>query len=485
MNRRAPCDETRERLTRSRSALLARFSAPRRWAIQDRVQAPLAICAQSVLGAATLAAQGRADIQLPIGQTRPLSLYFISVAGSGERKTSADKEALWPIARHEQNLREQYEAELPSYRNAQDAWDKQRAQIMGDKKRYPDIGSKRAALEELGSAPVGPLHPLLVCPEPTFEGLERLFAVGQPSMGIFSGEGGQFVGGHGMQKETKLRTAAALSSLWDGDAIRRVRAVDGATLLPGRRLSIHLMVQPDVANLVLCDRLLADQGLLSRLLVTAPLSAAGTRKWHEPSESSDIALRQYWARILTILEGPLPLAPGKLNELTPAGLPFEDTARGTWTGFCDYVEHDLAPGGVLEPVRGFANKLPEHAARLAGVLAIVADPGCREIASAHIDAGIELAQHYAVEALRLFDTGSVRPEILRAEQLLSWLGTWPHEVIALPDVYQLGPNPFRDSRTALDSINLLEDHGSLERVDGGAEVNGTWRRDVWRILGRR
>ncbi|MET0527707.1 MAG: DUF3987 domain-containing protein, partial [Microvirga sp.] len=43
-----------------------------------------------------------------------------------------------------------------------------------------------------------------------------------------------------------------------------------ATLLPGRRLSLHLMVQPDVANLLLCDRLLADQGLLSRLLVTAP-----------------------------------------------------------------------------------------------------------------------------------------------------------------------------------------------------------------------
>src|SRR5215207_5779753 len=27
-------------------------------------------------------------------------------------------------------------------------------------------------------------------------------------MGVFSGEGGQFVGGHGMQGETKLRTAA-------------------------------------------------------------------------------------------------------------------------------------------------------------------------------------------------------------------------------------------------------------------------------------
>jgi putative DNA primase/helicase len=37
-------------------------------AIHDRVQAPLAICGQSVLAAASLAAQGHADVVLPIGQ---------------------------------------------------------------------------------------------------------------------------------------------------------------------------------------------------------------------------------------------------------------------------------------------------------------------------------------------------------------------------------------------------------------------------------
>src|SRR5215207_9951878 len=36
--------------------------------IQENVQAPIAICAQSVLAAATLAVQGRADVQLPTGQ---------------------------------------------------------------------------------------------------------------------------------------------------------------------------------------------------------------------------------------------------------------------------------------------------------------------------------------------------------------------------------------------------------------------------------
>ncbi len=264
----------------------------------------------------------------------------------------------------------------------------------------------------------------------------------------------------------------------------RVRALDGATLLPGRRLSLHLMVQPDVANLLLCDRLLADQGLLSRLLVTAPATAAGTRLWKEASAEADAAIRRYGARLLSIFEEPLPLAPGKLNELKPSALVFDESARRTWTAFCDHVERELGPGGTLEPVRGFANKLPEHAARMAGVLAIVADPRCTEITSDLIDAGIELAQHYAMEALRLFDAGSARPEILRAEQLLHWLETSGPNLISLPDVYQRGPSVFRESKTALEAIQLLEEHGWLEPVDGGAVVNGALRRDVWRILGR-
>ena len=141
-------------------------------------------------------------------------------------------------------------------------------------------------------------------------------------------------------------------------------------------------------------------------------------------------------------------------------------------------------GGSLEPIRGFANKLPEHAARVAGVLGIVADPRCTEITSGHIDAGIALAQHYAMEALRLFDAGSARPEILRAEQLLDWLNSRDGELISLPDVYQFGPNAFRDAKTALDAIYVLEDHGSLEAVEGGAIVNGINRHQVWRIVGR-
>jgi hypothetical protein len=142
-------------------------------------------------------------------------------------------------------------------------------------------------------------------------------------MGLFSGEGGQFIGGHGMRQEAKLRTSAALSGFWDGTPIRRVRAGDGAVLLPGRRLGLHLMVQPEVANMLLSDALLADQGLLSRLLVSAPPSAAGSRFWREPDSDAEAHIRRFGARLLSILEEPLPVTPGKPNELSPRAIPLD------------------------------------------------------------------------------------------------------------------------------------------------------------------
>src|SRR5690348_4648061 len=70
-------------------------------AIHDRVQAPLAMCGQSVLAAATLAVQGHTDVELPTGQKRPLTNFYLTIAATGERKTAVDTEALWPIRKRE------------------------------------------------------------------------------------------------------------------------------------------------------------------------------------------------------------------------------------------------------------------------------------------------------------------------------------------------------------------------------------------------
>src|SRR6185436_15659946 len=99
-------------------------------AIARKVQAPAAIAAQSVLGVASLAAQAHADVLLPYGQSRPLSLYLITLAGSGDRKSTADNEALWPIRKYEKTLKDEHERQMKAWRVAHDAWDAERKQIL-------------------------------------------------------------------------------------------------------------------------------------------------------------------------------------------------------------------------------------------------------------------------------------------------------------------------------------------------------------------
>src|SRR6188768_640711 len=92
--------------------VLGDYLAPAANAIHQVIQAPLSICAQAVLSAATLAVQPHIDVVMPYGQRRPVSEYFISIADSGERKTAADDEALWPVRRFETCLREGHAASL-------------------------------------------------------------------------------------------------------------------------------------------------------------------------------------------------------------------------------------------------------------------------------------------------------------------------------------------------------------------------------------
>lgn len=271
-------------------------------AIANKVQVPVAMAAQSVLAAAALAAQAHADIMLPYGQTRPLSLFFVTVAASGDRKSSADNEALWPVTKREKTLREEHVEEMKDWRAARDAWGGEHKKIETDKKL--GYSERKDALAMLGDEPAKPLAPFLTTGDLTLEGLTKNWINAHPALGIFTAEAGVFTNGHGMSDDNRLRTAAMLSEVWDGKPVKRVRALDGVTILPGRRLSMHLMVQPGAAAGFLGNSTLKDQGLLSRVLAAAPESLAGTRLHRAVDPADDHAIRSYGARILALLEAP-------------------------------------------------------------------------------------------------------------------------------------------------------------------------------------
>jgi len=139
--------------------------------------------------------------------------------------------------------------------------------------------------------------------------------------------------------------------------------------------------------------------------------------------------------------------------------------------------------GELAPVRGLANKMPEHAARLAAVLTLVRNIDAGEVDAGEMQAGIDLAQHYGAEALRIFGTSRVNADLRLAKRLLDWLlGSWNEPAISLPDIYRRGPNAIRDKATASRLVTVLEDHGWLHRLKKGATVAGQHRREAWLII---
>jgi hypothetical protein len=242
--------------------------------------------------------------------------------------------------------------------------------------------------------------------------LAKIWLNAPASLGLFSAEAGQFVGGHGMSADHKLKTAAALSEMWDGRGMRRLRAGDGLTILDGRRLATHLMLQPEAAASFLGDGLLKDQGFLSRVLIAAPQSLSGTRLFRATRPEDDAAIRSYGARILSILESEWPLAEGRRCELDLPSLIMSDDAATHWREYFDHIEKQSGVGGDLDSIRDFAAKAAEQAARIAGVLTVISNPNSIEIGFDEMPDAVVLTDWHVAECLRLTNGNQVDKRLL-------------------------------------------------------------------------
>jgi hypothetical protein len=266
---------------------------PAALSLQRVIQAPDAICAQSILGTASLACQPFANVFID-GRKYPLSLFLITVAESGDRKSATDKFALKPLYEWQKMLCNTFRAEQAKYVIEQELWKAQ-------KKEWLQQASGFFAADFTLPSPIAPIHLLILVEEPTYEGIVKYLDVGQPSVGLFSDEGGRFFGGHAMNRDNQIKTIAGLSSLWDGKEISRMRSGEGSVVLYGRRLALHLMIQEVILERLMSNRMAEYQGFLPRCLISYPLSTAGNRPYVEEDLNHNPDLVRYWRQINCIV----------------------------------------------------------------------------------------------------------------------------------------------------------------------------------------
>ena len=456
--------------------------------ISDVIQAPLAICGQSVIAAAALAVQGCTNV-VNDGRSSPLSEVFITVGESGERKSAVDSCVLAPHYKYQNKLRLRYDEEFVKYKQQLEIYKKIKEEAL--RKNGKTRIDLLDALKDIGDEPKPPTQPLIISEEPTYEGLILNLSLGYPSQGLFSDEGGRFIGGHAMNPDNLLKTAAGLCGLWDGKPISRVRKGDGATIISGRRVSLHLMIQPNVAQILLSSGTLQQQGFLSRCLVAFPQTKAGTRLYKEENIWSSAEMKRYEATIMDILESPLPVGE-KPNELDPKNIDLEPNAKKLWVKFHNDIEAQLSKDGHLYPIKGLACKAPEHSLRLAGILTIYDSVGISRISRIsniskvsigleHMANGIDLTTHYLTEAMRLFNAEFINPDLLQAQTLLDWLKNRGESHISLVDIYQSGPTDVRNANEARKIMYILEEHNWVRQVEDPKILSQFKHKEIWEV----
>lgn len=416
--------------------------------IIDETQCPLEMAASAVLASASVAVQSLANVQVRKHLTFPTSNFFCVLGETGERKSGVFKLAL--------QAHEQFERQLiQDYKAAKKEYDKQL------KSKSDDI-------------PNPPIQPNLLVSEPTYEGIVKTLQFGQPTLGLFSDEGGRFLAGHAMSNENKIKTATGLSELWGGGAVSRSRSGDGTTKLYDRRLSTLLMSQPNIAlQLLLGDDTYNEQGLMGRFLVCYPNSTQGTRFYQESSPYADLRLSKYWSAISQLLEKYK--YDNESGELILKDVQLDYDAKQLWIKFHDDIE-----GRILKDyidIKGFANKAAEHAARIACVIQFCEDHNSEVVSGMNMQRGIDICKFYFGEALRLTGAKQTDGELDKAQRVLDWLNDEKNNkffemvngqrAIKHSAIYQRGPKFVRSAGSAMKFMTLLEANGHALLVSKG------------------
>ena len=451
--------------------------------VQSFVKAPVPLVVASALSALSLAIQAHIDVKRAEKLAGPVGLFLLTIADSGERKTTCDGFFTTAIREYEQARAEAAKPELQRHESDLAAWTAERDGLLSAIK---DAGKKgkmtdklRADLAELQrQKPEPPRVPRLLLGDETPENLAWSLAKHWPSAGVISSEAGVVFGAHGMNKDSIMRNLALLNILWDGGTLSIGRRTSESFTVRGARLTVALQVQEATLQSFF-DRsagLARGTGFLARFLVAWPESTQGYRPFTE-APANWPALAVFHRRIAAILADPVPM--DEAGALSPAVLMLTPEAKAAWIAFHDTIENELRGGGELYDVRDVASKSADNAARLAALFQIFEQGMGGAVGLDAFESASRVAAWHLSEARRFFGELALPAELANAARLDSWLIEYcrREKTNGVPKnhILQHGPGSLRDKDSLNAALAELDELSRIRRVKEGkramVEVN--------------
>lgn len=392
--------------------------------VQAFVQAPVAMVASSALGALSLAIQSHADVQRAEKLSGPVGLFLLTIADSGERKSTCDGFFTTAIKDYQEQQAEAAKPTIKDYDAAKGAWAARQAGVREKVKSLAKAEKPASALELVLRAledqkPEAPRVPNLLRGDDTPENLAFVLSREWPSAGVLSSEAGLVLGAHGMSKESIMRNLGLLNILWDGGTLAVGRRTSESFTVKGARLTVALQVQEATLREFFkqSGALARGTGFLARFLVAWPESTQGFRPFAEaPAKWPNLV--EFNRRTAEILKQPAPIQ--KDGSLMPAMLTLTPDAKAAWVKFNNAIEVELASGGELHDVRDVASKSADNAARLAALFHRFEGAG-DAIGAEAFESASRIAAWHLNESRRFFGELALPAELADAARLDTWL----------------------------------------------------------------
>lgn len=315
----------------------------------------------SAFGAMATACQGLVDLQMPTGHKVPTSLMLLTIADSGERKTTTQKYFFEAISTANDAAYKANEESLGEHRVSHELWKahKRHLERMYSKcAAQEDKAATQAAIEEVAkhvrAEPQPSRSGKFLYEDTTPQALMQMLYENTPSGCLLTSEANSIFSGKALGELDKLNT------LWDGSSVIVDRISREGFVLQDARLTLSLMAQPSVVSRFLGKRgeEARGTGFLARFLVVKPRPMAGQRDQQKLSELP--RQKTFNARIRERL--------GSDSTSKRQVIQFSEPAANLWYQYSRQLEQEMQENGLYHYLKDHASKLLENTSRLAAIL---------------------------------------------------------------------------------------------------------------------
>ena len=371
-------------------------------ALHEDTQMPIEMIGSTVLAALSLALQPLIEVRSPFGgnKVEPCSLYFLTLAKSGEGKSPLRDRIMAPFDEFVLQMQEEYEDLHHTYIEDYAVWTSIEKALNRELQKASKGGGDREdeemrLREHLATKPKKPRAFEMFYEDTTSAGIVQGLRE-YPYAGVFSDEAILFFTGH------LKNNLGLINKIWKNEPVSLARKKEGSIKL-NAYLTFLLMVQPDIFDEYLekNGKRAASSGFLARFLFTNTVSTIGQRNVNLNQEKSDKALNVLFEQFNELLE--------KQKEcfyddsLPKETLTLSDNAKNLFKDKANQLQFNIGKNQRWEHISEFVSKADSQAIRIAALFSYLSK---NDISESTLNDAFTITEWHLNQARQYFYTQS-------------------------------------------------------------------------------